>query len=82
MNELNNDQEFVADREINSILKGRHGLDAEMKLAEIRNISNVRQALENLIVQCKASERFHDIETFAEEALALLEYEMQVKIHA
>lgn len=74
-------QEFNADQEIDTALFTQRAA-AEERLEELRLLSNVRQALQNLIVQCEPSEAFDNIRAFAEEAINAVEEKMKRRIHS
>jgi hypothetical protein len=73
--------QFVADDEIQAILQGTGSNSAEERLAVLRALSNISQALENLVMQCRACDGFKDIESFAEVKLRFLKREMQIMLH-
>lgn len=82
MNDLEIENCAVTDEEINTILSHRDHSSTTSKLNDIRAISNIQQALENLVVQCSVSDKFKSIERFALDTLGHLDHEMRLKIHS
>jgi hypothetical protein len=80
MDTLINEQ-FNADQEIQAMLLGCDGKSVKEKLEDLRSLSNISQALENLLMQCRAYDGFKEIEAFAELKLRSVKREMQMKIH-
>lgn len=55
--------------------------EARRQLSEIRCLSNVAQALENVLTQCESSTRFEALRSFALTELMAVHRDIRRKIH-
>jgi hypothetical protein len=67
--------------ELNDVIQMRDNSPHKRQLEEIRQLSNIIQALENLVVQCEGVQEFCELQLIAKTGLSQARKNMSKLIH-
>lgn len=67
--------------EMNNVIRMRDNSPEKLRLDQLRKLSNIVQALENLVTQCEICDGFEDLVTFANFHLTRVNSILRADLH-